>query len=155
MSSTNRCIVIFQMVVGDLPAIGALPHMSRVTRSVYAGLLRAHVEEQGWGDVVSNQASCRTRALCLVRLWIVGFVGGYDGESSPVAWRTVTSAFLPESDIWVCIYDDCLPWVTTCQSKQLEGSICSSTGTVPAMLYRRLHQRNAGHAFEYRRLWKN
>eukprot|EP00752_Nemacystus_decipiens_P011484 g10196.t1 len=44
-----------EIVVGDLPAVGALPHMCRVTQSVYAALLRAHVEEQGWGDVVSNQ----------------------------------------------------------------------------------------------------
>ena len=44
-----------QMVMGDLPAIGALTHMSRVTQSVYAALLRVHVEEQGWGDVVTNQ----------------------------------------------------------------------------------------------------
>eukprot|EP00904_Undaria_pinnatifida_P003150 jgi/Undpi1/12836/HiC_scaffold_7.g02503.m1 len=43
------------MVMGDLPAIGALTHMSRVTQSVYAALLRVHVEEQGWGDVVTNQ----------------------------------------------------------------------------------------------------
>lgn len=45
------------MIVGDLPAAGALQHMSRVTQSVYAALLRAHVEEQGWGDVVSSQVS--------------------------------------------------------------------------------------------------
>lgn len=47
------------MVVGDLPTVGALPHMCRVTQSVYAALLRAHVEEQGWGDVVSNQVTIR------------------------------------------------------------------------------------------------
>lgn len=46
-----------QMVIGDFPAIEALPHMSRVTQSVYATLLRAHIEEQGWGDVVSSQVS--------------------------------------------------------------------------------------------------
>ena len=45
------------MVMGDLPAIGALTHMSRVTQSVYAALLRVHVKEQGWGDVVSSQVS--------------------------------------------------------------------------------------------------
>lgn len=44
-------------MVGDLPAVGALPHMSRVTQSVYTALLQAHVEEQGWGDVVSNQVT--------------------------------------------------------------------------------------------------
>lgn len=49
------------MIVGDLPAIGALQHMSRVTQSVYAALLRAHIEEQGWGDVVSGQARRNTR----------------------------------------------------------------------------------------------
>lgn len=43
------------MVMGDLPAMGALTHMSRATQSVYAALLRVHVEEQGWGDVVSSQ----------------------------------------------------------------------------------------------------
>lgn len=42
-------------MVGDLPSMGALPHMSRVTQSVYAALLRARIEEQGWGDVVSTQ----------------------------------------------------------------------------------------------------
>ncbi|CAM9264977.1 unnamed protein product, partial [Hapterophycus canaliculatus] len=41
--------------MGDLPAVGALPHLCRVTQSVFASLLRAHVEEQGWGDVVSSQ----------------------------------------------------------------------------------------------------
>ncbi|CAM9099296.1 unnamed protein product [Ectocarpus fasciculatus] len=43
------------IVVGDLPAVGALPHLCRVTQSVYAALLRAHVEDQGWSDVVSSQ----------------------------------------------------------------------------------------------------
>lgn len=52
--------VLQQMIVGDLPATGALQHMSRVTQSVYAALLRAHIEEQGWGDVVSSQARRNT-----------------------------------------------------------------------------------------------
>lgn len=50
-------IVDGKIMVGDLPAVGALPHMSRVTQSVYAALLRAHVEEQGWGEVVSSQVT--------------------------------------------------------------------------------------------------
>lgn len=39
--------------------------MCRVTQSAYVALLRAHVEEQGWGDVVSNQVttSCRLAQL--------------------------------------------------------------------------------------------
>ncbi|CAM9950745.1 unnamed protein product [Pylaiella littoralis] len=51
------------IMVGDLPAVGALPHMSRVTQSVYAELLRAHVEEQGWGEVVSSQVMDAFRTL--------------------------------------------------------------------------------------------
>ena len=40
--------------------------MCRVTQSVYAALLRAHVEEQGWGDVVSNQVTAGSFArLCV------------------------------------------------------------------------------------------
>lgn len=64
--NVSLVVVDGQIMVGDLPAVGALPHMSRVTQSVYAALLRAHVEEQGWGDVVSNQVtvvSCRTLHL--------------------------------------------------------------------------------------------
>lgn len=61
--NTENCVLPYQMVVGDLPAIGTLPHMSRVTQSVYAVLLRAHVEEQGWGEVVASQASEKLRPV--------------------------------------------------------------------------------------------
>ncbi|CAM9358663.1 unnamed protein product [Ascophyllum nodosum] len=45
-----------EMTIGELPATAsALPHLSRVTQSVYSALLRAHAEEQDWGDTIANQ----------------------------------------------------------------------------------------------------